>query len=59
MTNALIGIDVRIAVIGLGYLGAVHAVCMAHLGHFVVGVDVDRRKVDALSAGKLHFMKRF
>ncbi|GAB3041509.1 UDP-glucose/GDP-mannose dehydrogenase family protein [Parafrigoribacterium mesophilum] len=42
----------RISVIGCGYLGAVHAASMAELGHDVVGIDVDRRKVDALSAGR-------
>jgi UDPglucose 6-dehydrogenase len=41
-----------ISVIGTGYLGAVHAVCMADLGHRVVGVDVDAAKVEALSAGR-------
>ena len=30
----------RISVFGCGYLGAVHAACMASLGHEVVGVDV-------------------
>ena len=30
-----------IAVVGCGYLGAVHAACMAELGHEVLGVDVD------------------
>lgn len=40
----------RISVIGCGYLGAVHAACMAKLGHEVVGIDVDKRKVEALSA---------
>ena len=34
----------RISVIGCGYLGAVHAACMAELGHDVVGVDVDERE---------------
>jgi UDPglucose 6-dehydrogenase len=43
---------VRISVIGLGYLGAVHAASMAKLGHDVVGVDVDRTRVDALALGK-------
>lgn len=41
----------RISVIGCGYLGAVHAAAMAELGHEVVGVDVDRAKVEALSQG--------
>lgn len=40
----------RISVIGCGYLGAVHAACMAKLGHEVVGIDVDARKIEELSA---------
>lgn len=40
-----------ISVIGTGYLGAVHAACMADLGHTVVGVDTDPVKVQALNAG--------
>jgi len=46
---------VRITVIGTGYLGAVHAACMADLGHEVLGVDVDWTKIDALSAGRPPF----
>lgn len=42
----------RISVVGTGYLGAVHAVGMAELGHTVVGVDVDAAKVEALRTGK-------
>lgn len=42
---------VKISVIGCGYLGAVHAACMADFGHEVVGVDVDPRKVEKLAAG--------
>ena len=30
----------RISVFGCGYLGAVHAACMASVGHEVVGIDV-------------------
>ena len=30
-----------LTVIGCGYLGAVHAACMAQLGHDVLGIDVD------------------
>lgn len=42
----------KISVIGTGYLGAVHAACMAELGHTVVGVDTDARKIEALAAGR-------
>ena len=47
----------RISVIGCGYLGAVHAACMAQLGHEVAGVDVDERKVALLTAAKAPFFE--
>ncbi|MGY1831701.1 UDP-glucose dehydrogenase family protein [Geodermatophilus sp. SYSU D01180] len=46
---------VRISVIGCGYLGAVHAASMAELGHEVVGIDVDERKVTALREARAPF----
>ncbi len=46
---------VHISVIGCGYLGAVHAACMAGLGHDVVGLDVDAAKVDRLGRGVAPF----
>src|SRR3954463_964449 len=45
----------RVTVLGCGYLGAVHAPCMADLGHDVTGVDVDEVKVKELSAGRAPF----
>jgi UDPglucose 6-dehydrogenase len=45
----------RMTVIGCGYLGAVHAPCMADLGHDVIGVDVDEVKIKELSAGRAPF----
>jgi GDP-mannose 6-dehydrogenase len=42
----------RIAVFGLGYVGSVSAACLANDGHDVIGVDVQRDKVDAINAGK-------
>src|SRR5690554_5577043 len=45
----------RLSVIGCGYLGAVHAACMADLGHHVVGVDVDAGKIASLAAGRAPF----
>nr|WP_187361238.1 UDP-glucose/GDP-mannose dehydrogenase family protein [Phytoactinopolyspora mesophila] len=41
----------HISVIGTGYLGAVHAACMAELGYSVVGVDNDEEKIARLAAG--------
>ena len=45
----------RLTVIGTGYLGATHAVCMAELGFEVLGVDVVPDKVDALQSGRVPF----
>lgn len=45
----------RISVIGCGYLGAVHAACMAKLGHEVVGVDVDEHKIKDLAKATAPF----
>lgn len=47
----------RLSVLGCGYLGAVHAAAMASIGHEVVGVDVDVRKVEQLSAGQAPFFE--
>jgi UDPglucose 6-dehydrogenase len=42
---------VKISVIGCGYLGAVHAACMADFGHEVIALDVDAAKVERLAGG--------
>ena len=47
----------RISVIGTGYLGASHAAGMAEMGFEVVGVDVDPKKVETLTAGKVPFFE--
>ncbi|KAA9107776.1 UDP-glucose dehydrogenase family protein [Microbacterium rhizomatis] len=47
----------RMSVIGCGYLGAVHAAAMASIGHDVVGIDVDARKIDTLSRGEAPFFE--
>jgi GDP-mannose 6-dehydrogenase len=41
----------KIAVIGLGYVGTVTAACLAANGHDVWGVDVDAAKVGEIQAG--------
>jgi UDPglucose 6-dehydrogenase len=42
----------RFSVVGLGKLGASMAAAMASRGHDVIGVDVNRRSVEALNAGR-------
>jgi UDPglucose 6-dehydrogenase len=49
--------EVRLSVIGCGYLGAVHAAAMASVGHTVVGIDVDEGKIAALAAGEAPFFE--
>jgi UDPglucose 6-dehydrogenase len=41
----------KICVIGTGYVGLVTAVCFAELGHNVVGVDIDEKKIENLRNG--------
>ena len=41
----------RIGVVGLGYVGTPTAVVLADQGYKVVGVDIDKRKVNLLSRG--------
>ncbi|MGI5459884.1 UDP-glucose dehydrogenase family protein [Streptomyces sp. CA-249302] len=47
----------RLTVIGTGYVGAVHAACMAEIGHEVLGVDIDRERVTALAGGRVPFFE--
>lgn len=42
----------KIAIIGTGYVGLASAVGFAHLGHEVVGIDIDKAKVAKLSSGQ-------
>jgi len=42
----------RVAVIGLGYVGCVSAACLALAGHHVVGLDVDQERVDTINRGE-------
>jgi len=43
--------NIPIAVVGSGYVGLVAAVCFAEMGHNVICVDNDERKVAALQGG--------
>ncbi len=43
--------NINIAVVGSGYVGLVAAVCFAEMGHDVICVDNDERKVTALQGG--------
>src|SRR5579863_7408079 len=46
---------IRVAVLGVGYLGATHAVCLAEMGFEVLGLDTNETQVKALAAGSLPF----
>jgi len=45
----------KICVLGLGYMGLPMAALLATHGHAVVGVDINRRKVEQLSRGEIAF----
>ena len=52
-TNA----PLRVTVIGTGYLGLTHAVCMADLGHQVLAIDVDEEKIAKAARGEVPFFE--
>jgi UDPglucose 6-dehydrogenase len=47
----------RISVVGTGYLGLTHAVCMADLGHEVLAIDVDAEKIAKAARGETPFFE--
>jgi len=46
-----------ITVIGTGYLGLTHAVCLADLGHHVLAADVDAAKIGRAARGEVPFFE--
>ncbi|MEZ5373726.1 MAG: UDP-glucose/GDP-mannose dehydrogenase family protein [Microthrixaceae bacterium] len=47
----------RVAVVGTGYVGLTTAAALAHLGHDVVGIDIDAAKVERLQRGELPILE--
>lgn len=45
----------RLTVVGCGYLGAVHAAAMSHLGHDVLGIETAPQRAESLAQGRAPF----
>ena len=43
----------KLTIFGTGYVGLVTGACLAEVGHNVVCVDIDQRKIDRLNQGEL------
>jgi GDP-mannose 6-dehydrogenase len=42
----------RLSIFGLGYVGCVSAACFSEAGHEVIGVDVNKTKIDMINDGR-------
>jgi UDPglucose 6-dehydrogenase len=47
----------RVTVVGTGYLGLTHAVCLADLGHEVLAIDIDAEKIAKAAGGEAPFFE--
>lgn len=45
----------RIAIVGVGYVGLVTSACFAHQGHEVTGIEVDAARLASLAKGRVPF----
>jgi len=42
----------KVYIIGVGYVGLVTAACLAEMEHEVLGIDIDKKKIEMLEKGK-------
>ena len=46
--------EMKVVIIGTGYVGLVSGVCFAEIGHNVICVDIDHKKIESINKCKSH-----
>src|SRR5918912_800798 len=47
----------KVGIVGLGHVGLVSAACFAHVGHEVIGADVQTERIEGLQSGVMPFFE--